>query len=56
MSLKELDEKIQLMKKTVEELQSKSGHFPALRRNTARIQASLKMLELNISDIAQLEE
>jgi hypothetical protein len=44
--------KIQLMKKTAQELNRMGDNFPALARNTARILASLKMLEINISDVA----
>lgn len=50
--LKELDSKIQSMKKTAEELKAMGEDFPALYRNISRILASIKMLELNISDVA----
>jgi len=50
--LKELDRKIQSMKKTAEELKQMGEDFPALHRNISRVLASLKMLELNISDVA----
>jgi len=50
--LKELDNKIQSMKKTAEELKQMGEEFPALYRNISRVLASLKMLELNISDVA----
>ncbi len=50
--LKELDSKIQSMKKTAEELKAMGEDFPALYRNISRILASIKMLELNISDAA----
>ena len=49
--LPEIDTRIQLMKKTAEELNGMAGEFPALTRNTARILASLKMLEINVSDL-----
>ena len=52
--LKKIDEKVQTMKKTAMELRDQADRFPALSRNLARILASLKMLELNISDIADL--
>ncbi len=51
--LKELDKKIQSMKKTAKELGKMADDFPALARNTARILASIKMLELNISDLVE---
>ncbi len=50
--LKELDSKIQSMKKTAEELKQMGEDFPALYRNISRVLASIKMLELNISDVA----
>jgi hypothetical protein len=51
--LKKIDNKIQSMKKTAEELNKMAGGFPALARNTTRILASIKMLELNISDLVE---
>jgi len=50
--LKELDSKIRSMKKTAEELKQMGEDFPALYRNVSRLLASIKMLELNISDVA----
>ena len=52
--IRTLNEKIQSMKKTAVEVSTLADRFPALKRNTARILASLKMLELNVSDIADL--
>jgi len=52
--LKELDGKIQLMKKTAQELKQMGEDFPALYRNINRILASIKMLELNISDLTAI--
>lgn len=49
--LMEIDSKIQVMKKNAEELNRMADEFPALARNTDRILASIKMLEINISDI-----
>jgi len=54
MDLKELDSKIQSMKKTAEELKQMGEDFPALYRNISRVLASIKMLELNISDVAKI--
>jgi hypothetical protein len=51
-NLKEIDSKIQSMKKTAEELKQLGEDFPALYRNISRVLASIKMLELNISDVA----
>ena len=52
--LKELDSKIQSIKKTAEELKAIGNDFPALYRNASRILASIKMLELNISDVTTI--
>jgi hypothetical protein len=52
--LQKLNEKIQSMKKTAEELKKMGEDFPALNRNTSRILASIKMLELNISDLKDI--
>jgi len=53
--INEIDAKIQLMKKTAEELNRLGEDFPALARNTVRILASVKMLEINVSDIVELD-
>ena len=53
--LKEIDEKIQVMKQAAEELNQMGENFPALARNTVRILASIKMLEINVSDLVELE-
>ena len=52
--LKTINDKIQLLKKTAEELNQIGEDFPALARNTVRILASVKMLELNVSDLVEL--
>jgi len=53
--LKEINEKIQLMKNTAEELNRIGEDFPAITRNTVRILASVKMLEINVSDLVELD-
>ena len=53
--LNEIDTKIQLMKKTAEELNRIGADFPALARNAVRILASVKMLEINVSDLVELD-
>ena len=53
--LKKIDEKIQLMKSTAEELHRLGDDFPALARNSTRILASVKMLEINVSDLVELD-
>jgi hypothetical protein len=52
--LKEMARKIAAMKKTAVELREMGEDFPALYRNTSRILASIKMLELNVSDLNEL--
>ena len=52
--LKDIDEKIQVMKRTAQELNRLGDNFPALARNSVRILASIKMLEINISDLVEL--
>jgi hypothetical protein len=54
--MRQVDSKIRLMKKTAEELSQMGRDFPALARNTVRILASLKMLEINVSDVVDLEQ
>ena len=53
--LNEINDKIQLLKKTVQELNSLGEDFPTLARNTVRILASVKMLEINVSDLVELD-
>ena len=53
--LNAINDNIVLMKKAAEELDRMGKDFPSLARNTVRILASLKMLELNVSDIVELE-
>jgi len=52
--LHEINDKIQLMKKTAEDLNRIGEDFPAIARNTVRILASVKMLEINVSDLVEL--
>lgn len=53
--IKGLSLKILLMKQNAVELKEMGDFFPALERNIARILASLKMLEINITDAADLD-
>ncbi len=53
-NIKALDEIIQRMRHDAEELKEKAGGIQALERNLDRILASIKMLELNISDVLAL--
>jgi hypothetical protein len=52
--IKKLDTRIQAIKKAAQELKALSRKIPAVDRNTARILASVKMLEINISDVKDL--
>ena len=52
--LHEINDKIQLVKKTAEDLNRIGEDFPAIARNTVRILASVKMLEINVSDLVEL--
>jgi len=45
---------IKLLRKTAEELRKMGKDLPAVEKNTGRILASIKMLELNISDPVEL--
>ena len=54
--LLEMDRRIQSIKKSVIELQDLGQEIEAVRRNSDRILASLKMIELNISDLIPLME
>jgi hypothetical protein len=53
-NLKDIDNRIQAMKREAEKLKEMAGNFPALDKNMTRILASIKMLELNISDVVEL--
>jgi hypothetical protein len=53
-ALKDLDQSIQQMRQIAEELKGKAGGIQAVDRNIDRILASIKMLELNISDVYEL--
>ncbi len=52
--LRAMDDKIRLMQKPAEELRGLGEAIPMVARNTARILASLKVLEINISDCLDL--
>ena len=48
----EIAEKIRILKQTAAELKRISGGIQAVDRNVDRILASINMLELNITDVA----
>ena len=54
LDLKEIEKRIHLMKKNVEELNEMVNGFPALEKNTSRILASINMLEINLTDLLAL--
>lgn len=54
--LKEMDARIQSMKRAADALDQLGGNFPAINRNIVRIRASIKMLEINVSDILDLDD
>jgi|FLOH01.1.fsa_nt_gi hypothetical protein len=49
--LKGVNDKILKIKQLLIELEAEAKQFPALEKNSKRALASIKMLELNISDI-----
>lgn len=49
-----LDRKIQELKQAALELSEMGEDFPAIKRNSARILSSIKMMEINVSDIVRL--
>jgi len=53
-NIQAIDTKIQVIKKATEELKPLADKFPAVARNAARLMASVKMLEIEVSDIANL--
>jgi hypothetical protein len=53
--LNAINAKIQGIKKAAEELKHLGNKFPAVSRNADRILASIKMLEINITDCVDLD-
>jgi hypothetical protein len=52
--IKKLDARIKTLKKAAQELKKLSGGIQAVDRNADRVLASVKMLEINISDVLDL--
>jgi hypothetical protein len=50
-NIEDMAKKIELLKQTATELKRISGGIQAVDRNVDRILASVKMLEINISDL-----
>jgi hypothetical protein len=54
--LTKMDEKIQAIKKSALQLKEISSGIQAVDRNADRILASVKMLEINVSDVIEIWE
>jgi hypothetical protein len=52
--IKKMAQKISSIKKEVNELKAMSGGIQAVDKNIDRILASIKMLEINISDLLEV--
>ena len=52
--MKKVVTRIKTIKKAAQELKDYYTEVPAIERNAARILASVKMLEINISDLLML--
>jgi hypothetical protein len=53
--IQKIADRIEAIKAQVMELKEQSAGIPAVENNADRILASIKMLEINISDIAGLD-
>ncbi|NIS61394.1 MAG: hypothetical protein GTO13_12060 [Proteobacteria bacterium] len=51
-----MDRRIQSIKKSVIDLRNRGQQIEAVRRNADRILASIRMLELNVSDLIPVLE
>lgn len=51
-----IHENIAALKKMALVLQTQVSEFPALRQNVKRILASVKMLEMNLSDVLAMDQ
>jgi hypothetical protein len=54
--IEKLDDQIQLLKKAALALSEMGDQFPAVKKNAARVLASIKMMEINVSDVVRLTE
>lgn len=54
-SLTAINENIAALRQTAGLLEAQTMDFPALQRNVQRVSASIKMLELNLSDALALD-
>jgi hypothetical protein len=53
--IRKLDTKIKAIRKAAQELKELGSAIPAVNRNADRILASVKMLEINITDLLPQE-
>lgn len=53
-NIKLMAEKIETIRRTATELKSISGGIQAIDRNADRILASVKMMEINITDVVDI--
>ena len=53
-NIKEMAGKIALIKKEARELKAMSGGNPSVDKNIDRILSSVKMLEINVSDVVEI--
>jgi hypothetical protein len=53
---KKMDEQLQILKKAALALSAMADEFPAVKRNTVRLLSSVKMMELNVSDLVHLTD
>lgn len=54
--LLEMDRRIQSIKKSIIELQDLGQEIEAVKKNSKRLLASIRMLELNVSDLIPVLE
>ena len=50
-----IDEQIKNLKQAALALSDMGDEFPAIKRNAARVLASIKMMEINVSDVVDLD-
>jgi len=54
--IEKLDEQIQRLKQAALALSEMGDQFPAVKKNAARVLASVKMMEISVSDVVRLTE
>ncbi len=54
--IEKLDDQIQVLKKAALALSEMGDQFPAVKKNAARVLASIKMMEISVSDVVRLTE